>query len=263
MRILASQELNPTIIPPDILKTILHRIEEDIKSNARLKLYEDPENNIWSYYGTVKLTPIVLQDYLMLILTVPLVDQSLHMNLYKVHNLPMLHPILHVHAQYELEGPYLVTMMDDMFISLPNALDVKLCLVNNGHLCMFDQASYPVDNMNWCIYALFINDIHRIKKNCVLKSLNWTTNLAYSLDVYLWAISALASEKLQIRCVMETHVITIHPPLQIVDVGSGCEAYSASIYIPGKSKLTATMQSVTRSQFFWIIISIILMSLTL
>ena len=34
MRILASQELNPTIIPPDILKTILHKIENDIKSNA-------------------------------------------------------------------------------------------------------------------------------------------------------------------------------------------------------------------------------------
>ena len=69
MRILASQELNPTIIPPYILKGILHKIEEEIKSNARLKLYEDPEANIWSYYGTVKLTPIVLQDYLMLILT--------------------------------------------------------------------------------------------------------------------------------------------------------------------------------------------------
>ena len=76
------------------------------------------------------------------------------------------------------------------------------------------------------------------------------TNLAYSLDGYLWAISALASEKLQIRCVMETHVITIHPPLQIVDIGNGCEAYSASIYIPAKSELPATMQSITRSQFF-------------
>ena len=117
MRILASQELNPTIIPPDILKGILHNIEGEIKSNARLKLCEDPETNIWSYCGTVKLTPIVLQDYLMLILTVPLVDQSLHMNLYKVHNLPMLHPTLNVHAQYELEGPYLATMMDCMFIS--------------------------------------------------------------------------------------------------------------------------------------------------
>ena len=172
MRILASQELNPTIIPPDILKTILHRIENDIKSNARLKLCEDPNTNIWSYYGTIKLTPFVLQDYLMLILIVPLVDQTLHMNLYKVHNLPMLHPTLQMHVRYEVEGPYLASLMDGMFITLPTAVDVKLCLVTNGHLCMFDQALYPVDNTNWCIYALFINDINKIKKNCVLKPLN-------------------------------------------------------------------------------------------
>ena len=67
---------------------------------------------------------------------------------------------------------------------------------------------------------------------------------------YLWAISALAAEKLQIRCVMETHVVTIKPPLQIVDMGNGYEAYSASIYIPAKSELTATLQSIIRSQFF-------------
>ena len=73
-RALASQELNPMIIPPDILKKILHKIIEDINSNARLKLCKDPETNIWSYYGTVKLTPIILQDCLTLILTVPLVD---------------------------------------------------------------------------------------------------------------------------------------------------------------------------------------------
>ena len=250
MRILASQELNPTIIPPDILKTILHRIENDIKSNARLKLCEDPNTNIWSYYGTIKLTPIVLQDYLMLILTVPLVDQTLQMNLYRVHNLPMLHPTLQMHVQYEIEGPYLATLMDSMYITLPTDIDVRLCLMTKGHLCMFNQALYPVDNTNWCIYALFINDINKIKKNCILKPVNRTTNLAYSLDGYLWAISALAAEKLQIRCVMETHVITIHPLLQIVDIGDGCEAYSTSIYIPAKSELTATMQSFTRSQFF-------------
>ena len=46
---------------------------------------------------------------------------------------------------------------------------------------------------------------------------------------------------------METHVITIKLPLQIVDIGNGC---SASIYIPPKSELTATLQSITRSQFF-------------
>ena len=48
---------------------------------------------------------------------------------------------------------------------------------------------------------------------------------------------------------METHIVAIKPPLQIVDVGNGCKAYSAS-YIPAKSELTATLQSATRSQFF-------------
>ena len=77
----------------------------------------------------IKLTPIVLQDYLMLILTVPLIDQSLQMNLYHVYNLPLLHPKLNVHAQCEIEGTYLATLMEGMFISLPSATDIKLCII--------------------------------------------------------------------------------------------------------------------------------------
>ena len=46
---------------------------------------------------------------------------------------------------------------------------------------------------------------------------------------------------------METHIITISPPLQIINVGNGCEAY---IYIPAKLELTTTIQSITHSQFF-------------
>ena len=49
---------------------------------------------------------------------------------------------------------------------------------------------------------------------------------------------------------METCVLTIKPPLQIVDIDNGCKAYSASIYIPAKSELMTTLQSVTQSQFF-------------
>ena len=172
-RILKNARAEPNDYPPpDILKNILHKIEKDIKPHARLKLCEDPETNIWSYYGTVKLTPIVLEDYLMLLLTVPLLDQSLHMNLYKEHNLPMLHLTLHVHAQYEIEGSYLAMVMDGMFITLPTALDVRLCLMTNGHLCMFNQALYPMEHMSWCIYALFINNKEQIEKNCLLKTIN-------------------------------------------------------------------------------------------
>ena len=49
---------------------------------------------------------------------------------------------------------------------------------------------------------------------------------------------------------METHVVTVQSPLQIVNEGNGCKAFSGSIYIPAKSELTATLQSITTSQFF-------------
>ena len=110
----------------------------------------------------------------------------------------MIHPELKIQATYELEGNYFATLMEAMFVTLPDAMDVKLCLMTQGHLCMFDQALYPVDRLNWCVYALFINDKDKIKANCVLKATPCVTNLAHSLDGYLWAISSLASEKLQI-----------------------------------------------------------------
>ena len=49
---------------------------------------------------------------------------------------------------------------------------------------------------------------------------------------------------------MNTKFVTITPPLQIIDIGNGCEASSSTIYIPAKSELTVTMQSVTHSMFF-------------
>ena len=48
---------------------------------------------------------------------------------------------------------------------------------------------------------------------------------------------------------LKSHVITIKLPLQIIDVGDGCEGLSPNIYIPAKSELTTTLQSVTKSMF--------------
>ena len=44
-----------------------------------------------------------MNDFLMIILDIPLVNKSLEMNLYKVHNLLILHPDLKVETTYELE----------------------------------------------------------------------------------------------------------------------------------------------------------------
>ena len=177
----------------------------------------------------------------MVILMIPLIDMSLDVNLYKVHNLPMLHPQFQIQVEYELEGAYFATHMHGMYATIPKETDIKLCMMSQDHLCMFEEPLYPVDKIDWCLYALFINDLTKIESNCKFTTTIMHTNLAHNLDGYLWAISSLATEKLQIQCLHQTSVVTIEPPLHIIDIGNGCEDFSSTLYIPTKSKLTTTM----------------------
>ena len=96
LRVLSSRQVNPLIIPPDSLRKVLAQVKEDMKRNPRLQLPEDPNINIWNYYSIMKITPIVMDDFLLIILTIPLNDQSLEMDFYKIYNLPTLHPKLKV-----------------------------------------------------------------------------------------------------------------------------------------------------------------------
>ena len=166
MRVLTTQQLNPLIIPPDILRYILEQVMDGIRSNARLRLSEDPTQNIWTYYNIIKVTPIVMDDYLMVILTIPLIDSSLDVNLYKVYNLPMLHPKLQIQVEYQLEGTYFATHMHGMYATIPKESDIKLCMMSQGHLCMFDEPLYPVEKIEWCLCALFMNDLLKNDLNC-------------------------------------------------------------------------------------------------
>ena len=60
-----------------------------------------------------------MDDFLLIILTIPLMDQSLEMNLYKVYNLPALHPELKVEFTYELEGEYLAITKTNCMLPCP------------------------------------------------------------------------------------------------------------------------------------------------
>ena len=114
MRVLSTRRVNPLIIPPDSLRMVLAQAKEDMKRNPRLTLPEDPNINIWNYYS-------IMENFLLVILTIPLADQSLVMNLYKVHNMPALHPKLHVQFEYQLEGEYLAITKDKQYAALPTA----------------------------------------------------------------------------------------------------------------------------------------------
>ena len=250
LRVLSSKQVNPLLIPPDALREVLAHIKDDMKRNPRLQLPEDPNVNIWNYYPIMKITPVVMDDFLLILLTIPLTDQSLEMNLYKVYNLPALHPELKVEFTYELEGEYLAITKNKLYAALPTAREIRICKGTGGYLCLMNQALYPIDRLEWCVYALFTDDKEKKREYCSINTHKRDANKAQSLEGYLWAVTAFKPEKMQIRCLTDIHVIDIKPPLTIIYVGNGCEAYSNNLFIPAKSELTSTDSSMVRHNYF-------------
>ena len=104
--------------------------------------------------------------------------------------------------------------------------------------------------LEWCTYTLFAQDQNKIRQYCAINTQKRDANRAQSLDGYLWAVSSLKREKMQVRCLLDTHVIDIKPPLTIIYVGNGCEAYGSNLYIPAKSELTSRDDTVIRHNYF-------------
>ena len=258
LRVISTHRINPLVIPPRSFKIILKGVRDKLSANPRLRLPEDPETHLWKYYYIARVIPIVTKNYLLIILTMPLIDMSLQMNLYKVHNLPIINPPIgtqhytkdRFHYKYVVEGEYLAISYDKMYVSVPPPIEVQTCQATDGYLCLMNQAMYPTSTNAWCIYSLFLKDRKKIDENCHIKVELRSTSLAVSLGGYMWAVSPIATEKIQIRCLKESRIVTIEPPLTLLEIGNGCEGYSPSIYIPAKSQMSSEDKDIFKQTFF-------------
>ena len=172
------------------------------------------------------------------------------MNVYKVHNLPLVHPKLNISMTYELEGKYLAIGHEWHYVSLSDERDLTMCLLTRGGLCKMNQAMYASDRIDWCIWALFIKDDKMVRNVCTYNIQKRNGNLAQSLGGYLWAISSIATEKIQVRCLKETYIVEIKSVLQIIYIGDGCEGYSPSLAIAAKTDITSNYNIDSRVRFF-------------
>ena len=251
LRVMATQKASPAVIPPVALRDLVKRIRAKLKPNPRLSLPYDPDTaEIWKYYRVIKITPVVIDKLLVILLTLPILDSMLELNVYQAHNLPAIPPGHEVAATYVLEGDYFAIGRHGVYAALPSESSIQMCLESDLAICMMGQALYPTMNITWCIYALFIEDEGRIRRDCRYNIEPFLDNRAQSLGGYMWALSSIKQEQLQIRCLEETHVIQVRPPLQIVYIGNGCEGYSPSMYIPAKSELSGNEEIESRREYF-------------
>ena len=184
-----------------------------------------------------------------MILKVCLIDKSLSLGVYKSYSLPIVHPNLFA-FKYKLENKYIVITKANNHVTLPSLETVLLCQATKGHLCQFNTALYPTEPVKCCIYALFVNDDKKIKANCKLSLEPQLRNLVFNLKQNLWLISAIASETLQIHCLLHTKYQQINPSFQIVNTPNGCEVYSPAILILANMELLLTNSSLDLSQEF-------------
>ena len=143
----------------------------------------------------MKITPIVMDDFLLILLTIPLTDQSLEMDLYKIYNLPTLHPKLKIELTYQIEGEYLAISKSRLYAAILTAREIRICETTERYLCLMNQALYLIEKIEWCSYALFAQDQNKIREYCAINTQKRDANRAQSLDGYLWAVSSLKKEK--------------------------------------------------------------------
>ena len=121
LRAMATYQCSPVIILPPVLRDLLQKVEGRLTSNPRLRL-----PYIWRFYNILRITLVVLDKLLVVLLTIPLTDQSLEMNIFKIHNLPLVHPKYHVLAKYKIEGDYIAVDKKGMYVALPEETSLLL-----------------------------------------------------------------------------------------------------------------------------------------
>ena len=101
-------------------------------SHPRHELPDDPNVNMWAYYSNRHVYPIFIADFLIVILSIPLLDRSLQMDPYRVYNLPTFHPELKVQFTIVL-NQYLVIYASGTYVTVPTLDEIHICLATDGH----------------------------------------------------------------------------------------------------------------------------------
>ena len=102
---------------------------------------------------------------LVILMTITVLDKTLELNIYQVHNLPTIPPGQEVKAIYQMENEYFAIGKHGMYVTLPTEQLVRTCLQTELAICILEQALYPVKHITWCVYALFIHDEERIRRD--------------------------------------------------------------------------------------------------
>ena len=85
-----------------------------------MRLHYDPGGTgLWKYYDNLRVYPVLTDNMLLILLTIPILDTTLELNIYRVHNLPVIPPGNQLATTYQLEGEYFAVGKHGVYVALP------------------------------------------------------------------------------------------------------------------------------------------------
>lgn len=243
MGVITTHKINPSILSPTELSKNLKSVKQDLENRySKLKLPGDFESDLWPMYNIMDVRPIMIDKLLVLICDIPLRDDSLTLDVYKVHNLPAFHPASNLLVNYQLEGQYFAVTRDDLYVTLPDTQAVQLCEFTRQHVCHLHTPLYPRHECRWCICALYDdieeNDPARIQELCLVNAKNATKDLAKAITPNLWAVVAREDQTLTTVCPKKVGYQRVTPPMTFVNLSDGCYAHGPTVYLPPQTHVS-------------------------
>ncbi len=251
LRVFTSHKLSPQVLSPVELRKVLQEVKERVSmESTRLHLPGDPIDHIWAYYAIITVTPLVVNKALVVILSIPLLDASLKLDVYHVHNLPALHQGYRFGVTFVLEGNYYAVSKSGGYVAAPTDREVELCVETLGQVCVFNVALYPLETNRWCLTALFQDDDTLIQENCRVNTVPPGGNLAVNLKGNVWAVATYQRFVMNTFCPKSNDRKVIDPPLTMVYLPSGCYGSAPSIYLPAKTQLANREEILDERTFY-------------
>ena len=109
-------------------------------------------------------------------------DKSLKFNLYRLHNIPLVHPILKKSFEYSIQEEYLAMRSDSQYISFLLSNDimtsVKCQMANFATLIPLYIQQIP----QILVAMLFFFKTRKINKFCILSVINQTQDEAFNIN---------------------------------------------------------------------------------
>ena len=232
-----SNVLSPSIISPVDLGQLLTEVKQDLVEHHKFRL---PSN----YEGkSIEDKSLVYRDELFVIISVPLINKSQTLTVYKIHNLSILVPELQKWIRYNIPNDFIAITTNGLYITYLDSNEILSCQLSVRHYCEIYTLFYSIDNPHHCSYYLLQNNDEKVRQFCSLSVMNQTTDQAVSLDYYYWDIITMKPSKLQVICLTASYYVKLKIPLNIIHIPDACEAYTKMVFLPARNSLNKEIDS--------------------